>query len=103
MTMERDDIVTFPQVLGKRLQYARRLAGLSAKELAVLIGVGHQSVKRWECGMRGINWGSLRAAAEACNTTVSYLMGEEGYDEPFRRFTGEIPYRKLGRKPKKKA
>lgn len=78
---------------GARIQKARLAAKLSSAELAVLLGVCHQSVRRWECGVRVPPHAAMRGIAEACNTTVSYILGEEGYDEPFRRFTGAIPFR----------
>lgn len=78
---------------GKRIRRARMLAGLKSAALAELIGVHPQSVRRWECGQTAVQADRLRLIAEVCNTTVSYLLGEEGYDEPFRRFTGEIPFR----------
>jgi transcriptional regulator with XRE-family HTH domain len=80
-------------VVGARLSNARRLAGLTTRELAQLMGLNHVTVRRWECGMRPIGVGSLRALAEFLDTTVSYLIGEEGYDEPYRRFSGAIPFR----------
>lgn len=79
--------------MGQRIRRARLLAGLRSGELAVLVGVHPQSVRRWECGSTAVSGTRLREVAEACNTTVSYLLGEEGFDEPFRRFTGAIPFR----------
>lgn len=78
---------------GRRIQHARRLVSLRASDLAELVDVHEVTVKRWECGQREVSPFYLRKVAEACNTTVSYLLGEEGYDEPFRVFTGQIPYR----------
>lgn len=78
---------------GKRIQRARLLAGLSSRTLAQLMGVHPVSVRRWECDMHTPNMAVLRELAGHLNTTASYLLGDEAYDEPFRRFTGEIPFR----------
>jgi transcriptional regulator with XRE-family HTH domain len=86
---------------GQRLQHARRVAGLSARDLAGLVNVTHLTVRKWECGIRDIPFKRLRELAELLDTTVSYLIGDEAYDEPFRRFTGEIPYRHVDGTAKK--
>jgi len=85
--------ISMARQYGARIRLARDAVGLSSKELAQLLGVRWQTVKRYECGVRIPPHMTMRAIAEACNTTVSYLLGEEGYDEPFRRLTGAIPFR----------
>jgi transcriptional regulator with XRE-family HTH domain len=88
-----DTGISLARQYGARIRLARQAVGLSSADLAALIGVRHQSVKRWECGVRIPPHMTMREIAQACNTTVSYILGEEGYDEPFRRFTGAIPLR----------
>lgn len=80
---------------GERIRIARTRVGLSTRDLARLMNVNFQTVSRWELGQRDVRVSVLREIAEICNTTVSYLVGDEAYDEPFRRFTGEIPVRTL--------
>jgi DNA-binding XRE family transcriptional regulator len=83
--------------LGRRIAYVRKLKRITQKDLAELVGVRRTMVARWEWGANLPCLNRLAAVADACDTTIPYLLGYEGYDEPLRVFTGEIPLRKTGK------
>lgn len=95
-----DELVGFARfnlkTIGVRIATARHLKNLTQVELAGLVGVSRREVIRWESGHIIPSLNSLACVADACDATIPYLLGYEGYDEPMRVFTGEIPYRTVG-------
>lgn len=79
--------------VGPRLRFTRRLKKLSRADMAEQLGYGVCSIKNWECGTSLPGLWVLAHWADSCDTTIPYLLGYEGYDEPLRVFTGEIPLR----------
>lgn len=64
-----------------RLRKARQTAGLkSAEELAHIIGVSPAAARQWEAGYYKPRTERLKEIAEACSTTVDYLLGNEDYE-----------------------
>jgi transcriptional regulator with XRE-family HTH domain len=95
------DVVGFARfnlgLMGERMRYVRRLKRLTQKGIAAQIGCSWRTVIHWEqmTKMPGLNM--LAHWSDICDTTIPYLLGYEGYDEPLRVFTGEIPLRKVGK------
>lgn len=81
--------------VGQRMAFARRLKKLRQKDLAEIIGVNKTTIEVWEQGRGLPSLNGLAMIADACDTTIPYLLGYEGYDEPLRVFTGEIPVRTI--------
>ena len=53
--MDKKSVVTSPTVeFGHRLKAARRRRGLSQVRLAVILGISHASLSRWEHGNRNL-------------------------------------------------
>lgn len=64
--------------VGHRLRQARLLAGVSRKELAAAIGVGAQSVRRYETGARRMSPARLVAAATFLGVPISWFFRDDG-------------------------
>lgn len=60
--------------VGERLRTARRVAGLTQKQLAAELGVEAITVSRWERGVTIPSLPRLRQIAEITETTVSDLV-----------------------------
>lgn len=60
-----------------QIKKARLIAGISQIELAAKIGVTPGAVCQWENGRTRPNVRMLKPLAEALNTTVEKLLGEE--------------------------
>ena len=72
---------TLAAEIGARVVARRRALGLSQKQLADRIGLTQAIVSRWESGVRGCpNAESLVALAAGLETTVGWLLGEDGGD-----------------------
>lgn len=63
---------------GQLIKAARKQAGLTQMELAEKLGIPYQSVGQWERDVRNPKYESLRRIADALNTSVSYLLGQDG-------------------------
>lgn len=62
--------------IGKRIKDRRIELGLSAEDLAVLVGLSSATIYRYENGdIRKVNTTKLQAFANALKTTEAYLMG----------------------------
>lgn len=75
--------------IGARLRARRRQLGLSQTDLARKLGVSFQQVQKYERGSNRIAASTLAVAAAALETSVAWLVGEEGpggdeNDELFR-------------------
>jgi transcriptional regulator with XRE-family HTH domain len=64
--------------VGERLRIRRRWMGLSQTELANALGVTFQQVQKYEKGSNRISASMLVRAAAALETSVAYLVGEDG-------------------------
>lgn len=78
--MQPKDASTDPVdfAIGARLRARRRQLNLSQTELAVKLGVSFQQVQKYERGVNRVSGSTLVAAAAALETTVGWLVGEEG-------------------------
>jgi transcriptional regulator with XRE-family HTH domain len=77
-----------PNIIGRRISDSRKQKGLKQTELAEMIGVSVDSVRRWEQGKREPRASELEKIADILDTSVVYLLGgnEKAYmpgDEPF--------------------
>jgi transcriptional regulator with XRE-family HTH domain len=64
--------------IGARMRARRRQLNLSQGGLATAIGVSFQQVQKYERGVNRVSGSTLVAVAQALNTTVAWLVGEEG-------------------------
>jgi len=60
--------------LGSRIELARKVAGLSQRELAQRLGVDEKTVGRWERGENAPRGGHLRALAEATERSEEFFL-----------------------------
>ncbi|WP_374469370.1 helix-turn-helix domain-containing protein [Phenylobacterium sp.] len=63
--------------IGARIRTRRRQLGLSQSDLAEKLGVSFQQVQKYERGANRVAASTLLAAAQALDTTVAALVGEE--------------------------
>ncbi|MDP3854574.1 helix-turn-helix domain-containing protein [Phenylobacterium sp.] len=64
--------------IGARLRLRRKSLGISQGALAERIGVSFQQVQKYERGANRVSGSTLVAVAAALDTTVGWLVGEEG-------------------------
>jgi transcriptional regulator with XRE-family HTH domain len=64
-------------IIGARLRTRRRQLGLSQSDLANQIGVSFQQVQKYERGANRVAASTLLTAAQALNTSIAWLVGEE--------------------------
>jgi putative transcriptional regulator len=64
-------------MLNKNMKALRKAKGLSQEELAIKLNVVRQTVSKWEQGLSVPDAGMLIQIAEALDTTVNILLGEE--------------------------
>lgn len=64
-------------MLSETIQAFRKAKGLSQEELAARLHVVRQTISKWEKGLSVPGAGMLIRLAEALDTTVSALLGEE--------------------------
>jgi transcriptional regulator with XRE-family HTH domain len=64
-------------IIGARLRTRRRQLGLSQSDLAERLGVSFQQVQKYERGANRVAASTLLSAAQALNTTLAWLVGEE--------------------------
>jgi transcriptional regulator with XRE-family HTH domain len=78
--MQPKDASTDPVdfAIGARLRARRRQLNLSQTDLAMKLGVSFQQVQKYERGVNRVSGSTLVAAAAALDTTVGWLVGEEG-------------------------
>ena len=60
-----------------KLRTLRKQRGMTAKELANLVGVSEVSITQYENGNRSPRRKVLESLAEALDTSVDYLLGKE--------------------------
>jgi transcriptional regulator with XRE-family HTH domain len=64
--------------IGARIRLRRKTIGVSQGTLAEQIGVSFQQVQKYERGMNRVSGSTLVAIGRALETTVGWLVGEEG-------------------------
>lgn len=64
-------------IIGARLRTRRRQLGLSQSDLADRLGVSFQQVQKYERGANRVAASTLLTAAQALNTSIAWLVGEE--------------------------
>jgi transcriptional regulator with XRE-family HTH domain len=64
--------------IGARVRARRRQLNLSQSELAAALGVSFQQVQKYERGVNRVSGSTLVTTAAALDTTVGWLVGEEG-------------------------
>lgn len=64
------------KMVGKRIREARKMAGLSQKQLADLLNLHRPSVSEIEAGNRSVRADELRRIAEILDVRVSWILGE---------------------------
>jgi ribosome-binding protein aMBF1 (putative translation factor) len=62
------------QLLAKRIREARQHAGLSADDLAYLVGVKERVVRYWEVGQRRPGLETLCCIAVRCDVSLAWLL-----------------------------
>ena len=73
--------------IGKRIKTRRSNLGISAEELAPLVGLSAATIYRYENGdIKKVNTAKLQPFAKALHTTEAYLMG--WIDDPDAQFDG---------------
>ena len=80
----------------ENLTRRRKALGLSQEELAAQIGVSRQAVSKWETGDAVPDLNRLLALAEALNTSLDALCGQEAAESPSAAAPGEpdVPLKK---------
>lgn len=61
---------------GDRIKHARRLAGLTQKELAEMLGVLPSMIGQYETGARKPKLDTVQKLARSLNVSTDYLLGE---------------------------
>lgn len=64
--------------MASRVKYARSCAGLTQADVSAALGVTLQQVSNYERGMTGVPAEKLVKMAEICNTSVNFLLGDNG-------------------------
>ena len=73
-----DGLDTLDRAIGARVRARRRSLNMSQSDLAEKLGVSFQQVQKYERGANRISGSTLVAAAQALQTSVSWLVGEDG-------------------------
>ena len=66
------------QTLGRRIQEARKAAGLSQESLGERLGVSRQAVSKWETGAADPSTSNLLALAKLFGIPAEELLREIG-------------------------
>lgn len=64
-------------MLNENIKALRKAKGLSQEELAIKLNVVRQTISKWEKGLSVPDSGMLIQIADALDTTVNVLLGEE--------------------------
>ena len=64
-------------MLNENIKALRKAKGLSQEELAIKLNVVRQTVSKWEKGLSVPDAGMVIQIADALDTTVNILLGEE--------------------------
>lgn len=64
--------------MAKKIKELRQAKGLTLEQVALVVGVGKSTVRKWETGMiANMRRDKIAALAKALGTTPAYLMGWE--------------------------
>lgn len=64
--------------MGAKIKQLRKAKGMTLEEVAVVVGVGKSTVRKWEIGMiANMKRDKIASLAKALDTTPAYLMGWE--------------------------
>ncbi len=64
--------------MARKIKELRKEKGLTLEQVAVVVGVGKSTVRKWETGMiANMKRDKIAALAKALDTTPIYLMGWE--------------------------
>lgn len=69
-------------MFSERMTKLRKEKGLTQKDLAQILGVSIDSIRRWEQNKRSPDVDMLGKIAHALDTTVSYISGETDNPKP---------------------
>ncbi|MEV0803397.1 helix-turn-helix transcriptional regulator [Kribbella sp. NPDC050281] len=78
-----------PSPLGVELRWMRKLAGLTGKHAADLMGISQVAVSRWETGARHPDLDSVEALRRVAAETVSGILAGAGLSDAERRQLSE--------------
>ena len=73
--MSRNDQAT-REIVGKRIREARKMAGLSQKQLADLLKLHRPAISEIEAGNRRVSAEELRHLADLLDVSASWILGE---------------------------
>ena len=80
------------QTLGRRIQEARKAAGLSQESLGERLGVSRQAVSKWESDASVPDLENLIAMSRIFGVTIGALLGmEPAAEEPTEEDSPEAP------------
>lgn len=68
---------TSKQLIGKRLQEARKLAGLSQAQVAKLLGIHRPSVSEIEAGNRRVSADELKTLCDTYEISIDWVIGNK--------------------------
>ena len=68
-------------MLNENIKARRKTKGLSQEELAIKLNVVRQTVSKWENGLSVPDAGMLTKIADALDTSVNILLGEDAPEE----------------------
>lgn len=77
-------------MLNENIKALRKAKGLSQEELAIKLNVVRQTVSKWEKALSVPDAGMLIKIADALDTTVNDLLGEEAPEMAEQEFTKAI-------------
>lgn len=70
--------------LNEKIKRLRLEQGLTLEQVGNMVGVGKSTVRKWESGqIENMRRDKISKLAAALNTTPSYLMGWEGFNDTF--------------------
>lgn len=89
-----------PENMAERIKNLRKEKGMTLEEVAIKVGVGKSTVRKWETGMiANMRRDKIASLANALGTTPEYLMGWNEINTPdeFVLTEGEMDLIKLFR------
>jgi transcriptional regulator with XRE-family HTH domain len=79
---QRKEVFFTPNNMAQRIKTLRKERGLTLEQVALVVGVGKSTVRKWETGMiANMKRDKIAALAKALNTTPAYLMGWEEVEQ----------------------
>lgn len=82
-----------PENMAERIKNLRKEKGMTLEEVAIKVGVGKSTVRKWETGMiANMRRDKIASLANALGTTPEYLMGwnEKNTPDEFVLTEGEM-------------